>query len=100
MEELPEGWRPVSYSEIFTKEQSRELADFLKRKQKEKASPYDIINGLSEMFSRWRADLEAKGILPEYLAYALALMVAIHGYDRVMFELKRKRRRQLEEEII
>lgn len=89
MTELPEDWRALSLQEIFTKEQRKELKKFLK--DKKDIPPLELSRELKPLFKKWEKDLLAKGILPDFLAYAFAYQLSRVGYDRMILELSKKK---------
>jgi len=84
---LPEGWKEVSIADILNKEQRAELRRFLG--QNKDKSPMDLTGDLKQLFGKWREDLEGKGVLPEYLAYAFAFKLSEVGMNEMIDLLKR-----------
>ncbi len=86
---MVEEWRAVPLDKIFTKEQRKELKKFLK--EKKSTDPMELTVELKTLFRKWGDDLRERGILPDYLAYAFAYQLSRVGYDRMIFELSKKK---------
>lgn len=80
-------WETKKLSEIFNREQRKELKEFVKKHKGE--DPIELTKKLRLLFGKWREDLRNKGILSDYLAYAFAYQWKKFGSDRVIHELKK-----------
>jgi hypothetical protein len=86
---MAETWASVTLDIIFTKEQRKELKNFLIGKKG--TDPMELTEELKTLFRKWEKDLLEKGILPDYLAYAITYQLSRVGYDRMIFELSKKK---------
>lgn len=77
--EIPEGWREVSVGNILTKEQQKEIEDFVKAKNKAKKKIIDCITELKKITGKWRQELLEKGMDSDFLAYTLASEYTMRG---------------------
>lgn len=68
--------------ELFTQEQRKTLRALIKKGKKAKAS--DFLPSLRE----WKADLEARGALPEYIAYWMEWAINTYGKEWMLEALK------------
>jgi len=68
MNEIPEGWSSVKLGDIFTEEQLNHVAKVC---EDSKGDMMKASKELRPYFQGIRAQLEAKGLLPEYAAYAI-----------------------------
>jgi hypothetical protein len=66
MADLPKGWKQMKLGEILTPEQIAHTVQVMKSG----ASEIEKTRQLKEYYGQFKAQLEAKGILPEFLAYA------------------------------
>ena len=82
-------WKYLSLQEIFNKEQRKELKKFLKKNKGK--PPSELTPELKKLFNKWKEDLLSKNILPDYLAYAFTYILSRYGYDKVIFELSKKK---------
>jgi len=80
-------WSSKKLSEIFNSEQRKKLKKFIREHEDE--DPMELTKKLKEMFGEWKEDLEKKGLLPDYLAYAFAYQWKRFGSDRVIHELRK-----------
>ena len=90
MDELPEGWRAATFEELLSDELRKELKEFLKKKKG--TDPLSLTPELSVMFKKHEDELRQRGVLPEYLAYAVSFLIQKYGYDKVILELKAKKK--------
>jgi hypothetical protein len=81
-------WKTISLLELFTKDEKKEIKKFLIENKGK--SPYELTGKLKELFGKWRNELEAKGILSDYLAYAFAQKLAEVGYDKMIWEFSKR----------
>lgn len=86
---ISENGKARVYKKYSRRNNVKKIKAFLDEHKKE--DPCELTGKLKEMFSEWREELEEKGVLPEYLAYAFAYKLKQFGYDRMMFELSKKR---------
>lgn len=72
-EEIPTGWKTASLTEILTKEQIKEVDEYVKTQHKAGVQPIDteFIQGLKKILGKYRDELVLKGVDSDYLAYAL-----------------------------
>jgi hypothetical protein len=72
-EEIPNGWKTASMDEILTKEQIKEVDEYVKTQRKAGVQPIDteFIQGLKKLLDKYRDELVLKGVDSDYLAYAL-----------------------------
>jgi hypothetical protein len=68
----------VSLEEILTKEQLKELRNLVEEKKKKKVNPLspEYTMQLKELFRKYEKELLKKGVLPDYLAYAVAFRIS------------------------
>lgn len=59
--------KPITLGELLTEEQWKEVSEIVD----EYTGQPDLVQKLKEYFGNIRPQLESKGVLPEYLAYAL-----------------------------
>jgi hypothetical protein len=81
--------KKVSVSEIFNKEQAKELKKILEEAKRKNLDPLELTDVLKQTFSKWEGDLLEREILPDYLAYAFAYALSQTGYDRAINELNK-----------
>jgi len=77
----------VKLSDIFNREQAKELKKVLEEAKRRKRDPLELTDEFKQIFSKWESDLIAKEILPDYLAYAFAFVLSKTGYDKAINEL-------------
>lgn len=77
----------VKLSDIFNREQAKELKKILEEAKRKKRDPLELTDEFKQLFSKWESDLIAKEILPDYLAYAFAFVLSKAGYDKAINEL-------------
>jgi hypothetical protein len=67
-----------SLDQLFTKEQLKEVKKLIEENKKRKLKPYDseYTRRLRELFRKWDSQLMQKGVLPDYLAYAVAYKIS------------------------
>lgn len=63
----PEGWKQTTLADILTPEQAARLNQILKGNQ----DPDEALRAMKQYFATIRAELESKGVVPEYLAYLI-----------------------------
>lgn len=70
---MPTGWKTTSMDEVLTKEQFKEVDEYVKIQHKAGVQPTDteFIQGLKELLGKYRDELVLKGVESDYLAYAL-----------------------------
>jgi hypothetical protein len=81
--------RQVPISEIFNKEQAKELKKILEEAKRKNLDPLELTDVFKQTFAKWKGDLLEKEILPDYLAYAFAYVLSQTGYDRAINELNK-----------
>jgi len=68
----------VQIEDILTKEQLKELKKVIQENNKLKIKPLDTkyTESLKALFNKYRKQLIEKGVLPEYLAYAIGYKIS------------------------
>lgn len=72
--------------EIFTKEQLKKLKGFVNEHKGD--NPLDLTKELKELMKPWADEMERKGVLSDYMAYAFAYMWSVNGSERTITKLK------------
>lgn len=72
-EEMPTGLKTTSMDEILTREQIKEVDEYIKTQHKAGVQPIDteFIQGLKKLLGKYRDELNLKGVDSDYIAYAL-----------------------------
>lgn len=73
---LPSGWHLVKVSDLLTEEQMKSVSEIFTRAKVEKRTEQWLVAQLKEYLNQHQEQLEAKGVLPDYLACMLLLAVA------------------------
>jgi len=81
--------KKVPISEIFNKEQAKELKNILEEAKRKNLDPLELTDVFKQTFAKWEKDLLEREILPDYLAYAFAYTLSKSGYDRAINELNK-----------
>jgi hypothetical protein len=68
--------RVVRLSEILTKNQIDELIDLVKKKKGIDPTSFEFTKELKELFKKYEKHFLERGILPDYLAYAVAFQLS------------------------
>lgn len=68
--------RYLRLSEILTEDQIKELIRLVKEKKKIEPTSFEFTTQLRELFKKYEKELLEKGILPDYLAYAVAFLLS------------------------
>ena len=63
----PPGWKQASLTDILSAEQMQQLRSLLEANP----DPEDALKAMKQYFGTISAELEAKGVVPAYLAYVL-----------------------------
>lgn len=67
-QELPPGWKNTTLGEILNPEQLHGAVDIINRIQNDDIA---LTQALKKYLVQFSADLEKKGVVPDYLAYLL-----------------------------
>jgi hypothetical protein len=65
--DMPAGWKMKILGHLVTEKQSEDICKILNSQQ----DSIKRVRELTRYLSGFRAELEKKGVLPEYLAYAI-----------------------------
>lgn len=72
---LPPGWRTTQLAQLLNPDQLVAVQGILKAHQ----DPFDALPTLRAYLDGFREDLLVKGVLSDYLAYAIVNAVVAHG---------------------
>ncbi len=75
---LPPGWRTAQLAQLLNTDQLTAVQGILKAHQ----DPFEALPTLRAYLDGFREDLLAKGIVSDYLAYAIVNAVVAHRGDR------------------
>ncbi len=73
MTKLPEGWRTVQIEHLLSEEQIQMVLEIVN----DKTDKRPMADRLREYLQQFDTELQAKGVLPAYLAYYLEAYLAV-----------------------
>lgn len=76
---MPEGWNNVDLLDLLSYEQFQKVAQIMRSYRDD----MKVTRKLREYFHSIAGELEAKGLLPDYAAYAIPYFLNQYGLDRV-----------------